>query len=103
MKAPLLILYFCSSLFSMAMAQGGSSSFKPVDAIGPSRDKEYTIHGEVLLLILVSIFAVFLLWVLLCVYHRRVQRGRKEEGEDENLGMGEKSRVNIGAVNYEMT
>ncbi|KAI0512058.1 hypothetical protein KFK09_012693 [Dendrobium nobile] len=101
-----LILLFCSisfSFFSMSMTNDSVSTPSSLDAISQTQDKGYTVHGEIMLFVIVSIFAIFLLCLLFYVYLRRFRRRRKEEFEDDVMGglhMREKATTAVGSVNF---
>lgn len=87
----------------MAMINDSYSVAASSDAINQTRDKGYTVHGEIMLFVIVSIFTIFLICLLFCVYHRRFRWRRKEESEDDIAGglrLGEKPAVAVGSVNF---
>ncbi|KAK8966783.1 hypothetical protein KSP40_PGU001592 [Platanthera guangdongensis] len=79
------------------MAQGPATT--PA-AVNQTRDKGYTIHGEIMLFVIVSVFAMFLLLLLFCVYLRGSRRRMQEESEDGGLRVGVKLPVPAGSVNF---
>lgn len=62
-----------------------------------TNDRRYTLHGEVMLLVLVLLFAVFLCCIIFCLYLRRLRRAQ-ESPENSGHVDEERDKRNFGRV-----
>lgn len=80
---------------SVAMAPGEPGKLKV------TKDKSYMLHGEIMLLVLVMLCALFLSCMVLCLYLRRRRRVQREESDAVELcEVAFKGRDRAGSATY---